>query len=200
VEGHKFNPERRSRLCSPERLRRLPPRKILRRLGLKAGDVFVDIGCGTGFFSLPAAVLVGRRGQVYGLDISRTMLGDLAAAARRRRLSNVRTILSGEQGRGLPRGAALYLMANVFHELKDKKAYLALVWRRMNLKSRLAIVDYHKRSTEHGPPVSHRVSVRQGRFFLASAGFRLVEAFKVNSEEYGLVAEKEVIHGQKSND
>ena len=190
MDVHKFNPERRARLCSPERLRRLPPRKILQRVGLKKGGVFVDIGCGTGFFSLPAAALVGRRGTVYGLDISRPMLADMVSAARKKRLPNIRPVLSAESGRGMPRGASLYFLANVFHELNDKNSYLRLLHRRMSPESRLAIVDYHKRRTKHGPPVAHRVSRRQARSLLAAAGFRVVEAFTVNIEEYCLVAEK----------
>jgi ubiquinone/menaquinone biosynthesis C-methylase UbiE len=159
-------------------------------VGLREGDVFVDIGCGTGFFSLPAAALVGRRGKVYGLDISRPMLADMVSAARKKRLSNIRPVLSTESGRGMPGGASLYFLANVFHEIKDKNAYLRLLHRRMSPESRLAIVDYHQRRTKHGPPAAHRLSRRQARSLLAAAGFRVVEAFTVNFEEYGLVAEK----------
>ena len=190
MDDHKFNPERRARLRSPERLRRLPPFKILRRVGLKKGDVFVDIGCGTGFFSLPAAALVGPAGTVYGLDISRLMLADLKVAARKKYLMNVRPVLSTESGRGIPRAASLYFLANVFHELNDKNAYLHLLQRRMGPESKLAIVDYHRRRTKHGPPVVHRVSLSQARSLLAAVGFRLVETFAVNAEEYGLVAKK----------
>jgi hypothetical protein len=118
------------------------------------------------------------------------MLADLATTARRKGILNLKTILSTESGRELPRGASLYFMANVFHELDDKKAYLKRLYRCLGPESRLAIVDYHKRKTKHGPAVAHRVSGRQAGALLASAGFGLVEAFEVNSEEYGLVAGK----------
>jgi len=118
------------------------------------------------------------------------MLDDLAITARRKGIVNLKAILSTESGRGLPRGASLYFMANVFHELDDKKAYLNHLYQRLGPESRLAVVDYHKRRTKHGPPIAHRVSRRQAGALLASAGFGLVEAFEVNSEEYGLVAGK----------
>jgi ubiquinone/menaquinone biosynthesis C-methylase UbiE len=44
------------------------PEAILILIGLKRGFTFVDVGCGYGFFALPAAKLVGVNGKVYGLD------------------------------------------------------------------------------------------------------------------------------------
>jgi 2-polyprenyl-3-methyl-5-hydroxy-6-metoxy-1,4-benzoquinol methylase len=44
------------------------PEAILAYVGLKAGFTFVDVGCGNGFFTVPAARLVGDEGTVYGLD------------------------------------------------------------------------------------------------------------------------------------
>ena len=37
-------------------------------IGLKSGLIFMDIGCGGGFFALPAARVVGESGKVYGID------------------------------------------------------------------------------------------------------------------------------------
>ncbi len=150
--GHKFDPSLRHRLCSRERLRRLPPLKILRRLGLKRGGVLVDIGCGTGFFALPAARLVGREGKVYGLDISPDMLADMMSAAARMRISNLVPVASSRDGRGIPPRASLYFLGNVFHEVEDKRTYLRRLSRRMGRDSRLAILDHHKKKTIHGPP------------------------------------------------
>jgi SAM-dependent methyltransferase len=43
-------------------------------LGLSAGDVVLDVACGTGAFTRSFAEVVGRRGLAVGLDASRTML------------------------------------------------------------------------------------------------------------------------------
>ena len=86
-----FDPSRRHRLSSSERRRRLPPEKILAEIGLGPGDTFVDIGCGTGFFTLPAAMRVGPSGKAIGLDISPEMIADLVVSASQKKLANVRT-------------------------------------------------------------------------------------------------------------
>ena len=47
---------------------------VVRRAGLRAGDQVLDLGTGTGAVAVRAASLVGARGHVTGVDISREML------------------------------------------------------------------------------------------------------------------------------
>lgn len=44
------------------------PEPILRKIGMGPGMTFADIGCGDGFFSLPAARMAGGDGRVFGVD------------------------------------------------------------------------------------------------------------------------------------
>jgi ubiquinone/menaquinone biosynthesis C-methylase UbiE len=46
------------------------PENILLSIGLKPGSTFIDLGCGDGFFAVPAANIVGRNGRVYALDMN----------------------------------------------------------------------------------------------------------------------------------
>jgi ubiquinone/menaquinone biosynthesis C-methylase UbiE len=45
-----------------DRLRWQNPKAILDRIGLKLSSTFVDLGCGEGFFAIPAAQIVGKNG------------------------------------------------------------------------------------------------------------------------------------------
>jgi len=47
---------------------------LLRRSAVAAGERALEIGCGTGAFTVPLAEAVGERGQVLGADISDAML------------------------------------------------------------------------------------------------------------------------------
>jgi ubiquinone/menaquinone biosynthesis C-methylase UbiE len=46
------------------------PYRVLRSAGLKAGQRVLEVGCGPGFFTIPAAKLVGEQGSVLALDVN----------------------------------------------------------------------------------------------------------------------------------
>lgn len=43
--------------------------KVLRYIGIKEGDRFLDLGCGDGYFSIAASQAVGKNGLVYDFDM-----------------------------------------------------------------------------------------------------------------------------------
>ena len=71
------------------------PHAILAAIGLGPGMVFIDLGCGEGYFSLPASRIVGEEGRVYALDINPESISNLVAAAEKEGLGNV-TAVAGE--------------------------------------------------------------------------------------------------------
>lgn len=52
-----------------ERFSFVDPRKILKMAGIKKGDKVADFGCGGGYFSVPAATIVGETGEIYSFDV-----------------------------------------------------------------------------------------------------------------------------------
>lgn len=49
---------------------------LLTHSGVAAGERVLEIGCGTGAFTVPLAAAVGEHGEVLGADISAAMLGE----------------------------------------------------------------------------------------------------------------------------
>jgi ubiquinone/menaquinone biosynthesis C-methylase UbiE len=62
--------------------------RLLERAHLKPGERVLDVACGTGLASFPAAELVGSDGFVLGTDISAAMISDATAIAAERGVAN----------------------------------------------------------------------------------------------------------------
>ncbi|MCX6565192.1 MAG: class I SAM-dependent methyltransferase [Candidatus Aminicenantes bacterium] len=187
---HKFEVARFKRLMSAERRKELPPKLVLGEIGLRPGQVFVDIGAGPGFFALPASAIVGPGGRVIGLDVSPVMVDELRKNAALKKAANIRTRTIPETGADFPAGADFYFLANVFHEIDDRTAYLRRIRSRMTARSRLVLIDFLKKKTKHGPPLRDRIPLRTIRSLLVASGFTVVRIFRPNEEEYGVVARR----------
>jgi len=46
----------------------MPPERTLRGADLRPGQVVLEVGCGTGFFTLPAARMLGSSGRLIAID------------------------------------------------------------------------------------------------------------------------------------
>lgn len=70
--------------------RQLEPaqRLLLNMAGLQPGEKVLDVACGTGLVTFPAAEAVGLRGAVVGTDISGEMIAAIAQEAERRGVDN----------------------------------------------------------------------------------------------------------------
>ena len=77
MHDHKFNPEKAAKLIAPERYHLLKPDILLQKLGIAPGSTLLDMGCGNGFFTFPAAAAMGDKGMVIAADMSLPMLAAL---------------------------------------------------------------------------------------------------------------------------
>ena len=68
------------------------PADIVGQAGLKYGQKVADFGCGAGFFTLPAARLVGDEGVVYAVDIMPDRLAVTQSSAQQAGLKNVQVV------------------------------------------------------------------------------------------------------------
>ncbi|NJD76290.1 MAG: class I SAM-dependent methyltransferase [Candidatus Methanoperedens sp.] len=154
--AHKFDVKKAELLDSPDRLHILNPDENLDKLGLNTETVFADLGCGTGYFSLPAALRVKK---VYALDVQEEMLEILRNKIKKEKIKNIDIILSGESTIPLPDNSVdIVFTANVFHELEDRISILVEIKRILSAGGRLVIIDWKKIEMDFGPPFEERLT------------------------------------------
>lgn len=108
---------------------------------VERGQTFLDYGCGTGAFTIPAARMVGKKGKVYAVDCFPRQLEIVKENSRKRGLQNVETILSDKR-MGLPEQCVdVVWMCDVLHEVREKRVVLEELHRVLRRDGVLAIYD-----------------------------------------------------------
>ena len=82
------------------------PNPLLMAAGLTRRQEVVEVGCGPGFFTIPAAQIVGENGHVYAIDLNRRAIKRVREKVVRERLKNVTTLCSNASETGLPEESA----------------------------------------------------------------------------------------------
>ena len=77
------------------------PANTLKIANVQSGQTVLEVGCGTGFFTIPAAQMVGDRGCVIALDASSGFLKVVARKVLESDLKNVRIMQRDALNTGL---------------------------------------------------------------------------------------------------
>lgn len=168
------------------------PEAILVDIDLRSGLTFMDIGCGEGFFALPAAKLVGKNGKVYGLDIDADAIARLREKAAKVGLRNL-TLKAGEAEELVlcEACADIIFFGIVLHDFKDTARVLINAKKMLKSTGRLINLDWKKEPMDLGPPLEIRFSEKEAARIIESAGFR-VEAVKEAGPYHYLIAARQV--------
>ncbi|MGB8453500.1 MAG: class I SAM-dependent methyltransferase [Anaerocolumna sp.] len=187
--AHKFNVNNKSKLDNPRRREMLPVDKVLSEVGLKPADNFADIGCGIGYFSIPAAMIIGQTGMVFALDVESEMIKELDNKIEESSLSNIQTIITGEYDFKLEENSVSYaFMCTVLHEIDDKARFLNEAQRILIDGGKIAIVEWIKSESDWGPPVGHRLESNEVKQLLQKCGFKDTSIMKLNEYFYIVMA------------
>jgi ubiquinone/menaquinone biosynthesis C-methylase UbiE len=187
---HKFDPTNINRLDNEWRRQNIPPLPTLEKLGLSPTDIVADIGCGVGYFTIPAAGMVNNENKVYALDTSGQMLEEVKKRMSNAGVLNIAAIKTGEYDLKLPDESVTFaLIVNVLHEIEDKIQFIAEVRRILKPKGKIAIIEWEKENMEMGPLKKDRIGKDETAELLKSFGMVTGRTIQLANVFYGLVAE-----------
>jgi ubiquinone/menaquinone biosynthesis C-methylase UbiE len=165
------------------------PEAVLADIGLKPGMVFADLGCGEGFFALPAARIVGEQGRVYALDINAESISHLKESAESEGLDNLSaTAGTGEENVLCEECADIVFFGIVLHDFRDAAVVLRNARAMVKPGGKLVNLDWKKEPMKLGPPVEIRFDEAKASRLISEAGFVVESVEELGAYHYVITA------------
>jgi ubiquinone/menaquinone biosynthesis C-methylase UbiE len=180
---------RRFRADDPERKEWQDPDTILSAIGLKEGMTFIDVGCGEGYFALPAARRVGEDGMVYAFDINADAVAGLWEHAATGGLRNLSAeVRAAEEAVACEGCADIVFFGIDLHDFADPAQVIRNAKKMLGPSGRLIDLDWKVIPMDFGPPAQKRFSAAKAKNLIESAGFRVLSVKDAGPYHYLIIA------------
>ncbi|MFA5134858.1 MAG: methyltransferase domain-containing protein [Patescibacteria group bacterium] len=168
------------------------PEAVLTEIGLAYGSTVADLGCGGGYFVIPAAHMVGEEGTVYAVDVLKAALSAVASKAQLYNLTNIRTVWSNVEVPGGARKIRDHSVDTVLLvQLLSQSAKHADIFREvvriLSGRGHVVVIDWKRSDAEYMPDTEKIVSSADVERLAAHTGLRLVQRIDAGTHHYGLL-------------
>jgi ubiquinone/menaquinone biosynthesis C-methylase UbiE len=163
-------------LENPDRVAALQVDKVIAMLGVAGGTRVADLGAGSGIFTIPLARMVGPRGIVYAVDIDPALLAIVADKAKAAGLTNVRTIVAGENASRIPEPVDVIFICDTMHHLPNQAAYVKQFPKLLRQGGRVAVIDFAEGKWPAGHE-SFTITPPQVDVWMTGAGLTLAASY-----------------------
>jgi ubiquinone/menaquinone biosynthesis C-methylase UbiE len=151
--------------------------------------IFVDIGCGDGFFTILASKKVGKNGKVYAVDIDPVGIEKLESKARTEGLTNITAKVGKAEDMVFCKQCADFILYSMdLHDFGDAVKVLQNAKQMIKPTGHLIDLDWKKQDMQFGPPTTIRFSQEQASNLMRSSGFTIVNTRDAGPFHYILTA------------
>ncbi|RKD30535.1 class I SAM-dependent methyltransferase [Thermohalobacter berrensis] len=183
--GKKFKAKNIEKLDNPLRRKVLPPKKIIKELGIQGGLHIADVGCGIGYFTIPLAEQTGEKGKVYAIDINPIMLNEIKKRVDKENITNVEIIHSAENNFRLKgKSVDIVFTSTVLHEVDSPSKFLKECKRVLMGNGKLFILEWNKIEEKIGPPIHKRIDIETTKKFVIDVGFKVKKTINIGNSFY----------------
>ncbi|MDD5626753.1 MAG: class I SAM-dependent methyltransferase [Patescibacteria group bacterium] len=173
----------------------IKPEEVLDRVGLKQGMKTADLGCGAGFFILPAAKIVGEKGVAYAIDIQHSALSGVEDKAHMEGLDDIVKMVWADlevyQSTKLPDNTLdLAMLVDVLFQ-NDKPQEIFKEAKRITKEDgKILIIDWKLQDLPFGPLPNNRISEHKVKELAQDLGLDLLDSWDPSPYHYALVYKK----------
>jgi ubiquinone/menaquinone biosynthesis C-methylase UbiE len=170
------------------------PQKNIEMLGVDVGmKVVVDLGAGSGFYSIESAKKVGSSGRVYSVDVQQDILSKIKNSASLAGLHNIEVVWGNIEkigGTKLREGIAdRVILSNTLFQIAvvDRDSLALEIKRLLKPGGKLMVIDWMSGSPLTPKTVVPRM-LAEGIF--QKVGFILEKTFDAGDHHYGIIFKK----------
>ena len=164
------------------------PAVNLSRLGLMEGYKVVDLGAGSGFYSIEAAKRIGSSGRLYAVDVQKDLLERLRSIAATQGLHNIEIMWGNAEkigGTKLRESIADRVVAsNILFQIEKPDDFALEIKRILKPGGKLLVVDWNEASSL-GP--KNFFPSMKAQLLFEKNGFKLDMQFAAGEHHYGMV-------------
>lgn len=145
------------RFESAERDAYQQPEKVLEYLGNIQGKMIMDIGAGSGYFSVK---LAEKGAKVIAADVDDEFQEFLNDRIEKNNLKNIETRKIPYDSPKLKAAEVdMVFIVNVYHHIENRPEYFTKVKKGTKPDGELVIIDFYKSEIPVGPPLSHKLPI-----------------------------------------
>ncbi len=169
------------------------PKSVVDQLNIPVGAVVADFGCGSGYFTLELARVVGDRGRVFAIDVIPENLESIRSLAKIKGLNNIETrwanlektsTLDAESCDWVIIANLLFQVDKKFHPIILKEAYNVL-----KKGGKMVVIDWKPESLL-GPPKENRISLDEIIEKAAESNFVFIKTLEIDNTHWCVIFQK----------
>ena len=157
------------RFESPERDAYQQPEKVLNYLGDIQGQTIMDIGAGSGYFSVK---LAEKGAKVIAADVNDEFLEFIRNRIEKDNLENIEIRKIPYDAPNLKeKEVDKVVIVNTYHHIENRPDYFAKVKKGLKTNGELVVIDFFKTEIPVGPPLNHKLALDSVIDELKKAGY-----------------------------
>jgi ubiquinone/menaquinone biosynthesis C-methylase UbiE len=160
---------------------------LLKNLPIEPDSTIVDLGAGTGYFSLPMAKRAPD-GRVLAVDIQPEMLAIIESRSDEANVDNIERVLATETDPNLPESEVdLVLIVDAYHEFSHPREVMQAIARSLRKDGRVYLIEYRGEDPDVPIKPLHKMTQKQAKKELAAAGLEWIETLGFLPQQHVLV-------------
>jgi len=169
------------------------PKIIVAQLNISPGAIVADFGCGSGYFTLEIAQVVGPQGKVFAIDVVPQELESVRSLAQIKGINNIETRWANLEKTSTlePNSCDWVIISNLFFQVEEnlRSRIIAEAYNILKKGGRAVIIDWKPESLL-GPPKNQRLMMEKIIRMAQEQKLNFIRTLEIGNTHWCVILEK----------